>query len=734
MDELEHHFAASCFKRKNMTSKLVLAICLYCAALCAYAEKIKLPLQELSALSKLELRCVSDQQEIQVPLPERWDLKRLVLHLRYTVSTNLIPDSSQLVVKMRGEPIAQTRLNPMAPDVKVGIEIPTRLLSPGYNSLIFQVAQHFSKNQCESPCAPDLWTNISLQDSYLDMEFEWKAVPTALSSLSSFVFDPRLLPQGKVNLVTEDVSAKSATMAGIVASGIARRFDYRRVEFTSSRTLLPGVDNVLIGSRAFATKILGAGTIKHVTGGYLKALPMKAADGGLDPTRALLVVTGETDLAIKIAAITFANISFKFPGSDDLEAFSFKMPEVEQYSGRETIRSDQVYSFKTLDFPTQSFVGLNPGPRSINFRLPPDFSIRPNQYAKLAMNFSYGAGLKVGSSFNIGVNGRGVRAVLLDSPSGNFIDNYKLEIPTYVFKPGTNTLTFTGHLNLTGQLCDLINPDSLFLTIYENSSISFPPMPHFVEMPKIELLMFSGYPLTRWPDGHEAKVWLTERNDKVLAAALNLVGVITQRNGFPLFELEFTYEQPTDAVELLVVGSVKSIPNTLWKAAPLKLLEDGVTVPYPVVRGWNAEFVKPASSKQKSLLGPNKGLLMQFQSPWSSGRTVTLLTGSGPDDIAFASAALLTPGAQSQSKGDLVLIEPGTPDPNKFGEPDPRINAMVAGTPYATGQKGSYSAIESFFYTNAIAYYVAGALAIIVLGASIYFGLMAWRRKRKASV
>ena len=716
-----------------MTKKLIFSVCLYLSALLTHADTIKLPLQELTALAALELRCVSDQREIQVPLPERWELKRLVLHLRYTVSTNLIPDSSQLVIKMRGEPIAQTRLNPMAPDVKVGIEIPTRLLTPGYNSLIFQVAQHFSKNQCESPCAPDLWTNISLQDSYLDMEFDWKPVPTALSSLASFVFDPRLLPQGKVHIVTEDLSAKNATLAGIVASGIARRYDYRRVEFTSSRLLRPGVDNILIGSRTFATKVLGAGAVRPVTGGYLKAMSMKAANGGVDPTRALLVVTGETDLAIKIAAITFANISFKFPGSDDLEAFSFKMPEVEQYSGRETIRSDQTYSFKTLDFPTQSFVGLNPGPRSINFRLPPDFSIRPNQYAKLAMNFSYGAGLKAGSSFNIGINGRGVRAVLLDSPSGNFIDNYKLEIPTYVFKSGSNTLTLTGHLNLTGQVCDLINPDNLFLTIYENSTISFPPMPHFVEMPKLELMMLSGYPLTRWPDGHEAKVWLTERNDKVLAAALNLVGVITQRNGFPLFELEYTYEQPTDAVELLVVGSVQSIPPVLWKAAPLKILDDGVVVPYPVVRGWNAEFVKPASSKQKSFLGQDKGLLTQFESPWHSGRTITLLTGNGPDDIAFAGTALLTAGAQNQSKGDLVLIEPGTPDANKFGEPDPKINAMLAGTPYATGQRGSYSAVESFFYTNAIAYYVAGALAIIVLGVSMYFGLMAWRRKRKAA-
>ena len=688
----------------------------------APAETIKLPLQQLTALAALELRCVSDQREIQVPLPERWDLKRLVLHLRYTVSTNLLPESSQLVIKMRGQPVAQARLNPLAPEVRLGIDIPPKLLVPGYNSLAFQVAQHASKNQCEAPCSPDLWTNVSLVESYLEMEFDWKAVPPALASLSSFVFDPRLLPAGEVHLVTEDESAFSATLAGIVASGIARRFDYRRVGFTVSRVPRPGVDNVLIGKRTFAAKVLGEDVVRRTKGGYLKVLPMKTASGEKDPTRAMLVVTGESDAAVKIAAITFTNISFKFPGSDELEAFEFKLPEVQQYSGRETIKTDLEYTLKTLDFPTQSFVGNNPGSRGITFRLPPDFHIRPNQYAKLALNFSYGAGLKNDSSFNIGVNGKGVRAVALDSASGSFIDSYKVDIPTYVFQPGSNTISFTGHLHAGGQVCDVAQPDNLFLTVYGNSTLSFPPMPHFVEMPKLELFMHSGFPLTRWPDGHEAFIWLTEKDDRVLAAALNLVGVATQRNGFPLFEMEFTYERPATEGEVLVFGRVSTVPAELRQAAPLKILDDSVVVPYPVVRGWNTEFVASASSKQKSALGPGRALLMQFQSPWYSGRTVTMLTAARAEDLVEASQALLTAAVQGKATGDVVLIEPG--------DPEPQVSAMVAGSPYATGKRGSYSTLESFLYTRPVAYYAVSAVALLLLGIGLFFALRRWHAKR----
>jgi len=695
-------------------------------ALGSQAATMTLPFEQLTSLSKIELRCLSDRREIQVPLPERWTLRKATVHLRYTVSANLVPESSSLTVKVRGEPIVQARLNPQAPEVKLGVEIPTVLLEPGYNPVTFEVAQHASKSQCESPCSPDLWTSINLRESYVEMEYDLKPLPRELSALSTHVFDPRLMPAGDVHIVIPDNSVGSASLAGIVASGVARRFDYRRVAFTVSKSLRPGVDNVVVGKRSFIQLVPGAKAVdlsKPIKGGYLKLLPMIAADGSADPAHALLLLSGEDDAATKLAAITFSNISFRFPGTDELNAFDFALPQVSQYSGRETIATDTAYTLRTLDFPTQSWVGLNPGERSITFRLPPDFHIRPNQHAKLLMNFSYGVGLKNDSSFNISVNGRGVRAVRLDSASGTFIENYELNIPTYVFRPGSNTIAFAAHLNSGGQVCDLLQPDGLFFTLYENSSITFPPMPHFVEMPKIELFMHSGFPMTRWPDGHEAYVWLADKDEKTLAAALNIVGLTTQRNGFPLFGLEFTYTRPTEPGEMLVIGPIPAIERDIRAAAPLKLLEDGVTVPYPVVRGWNTEATA-ATSRQQSALGAGRGLLMQFQSPYQTGRSVVMLTASTAEDVLATSRMLLTGAVQSQSKGDLVLIEPG--------DKEPKVTAIEAGEHYATGKKGTYSPIESFLYTRPMAYYGVIGAALLLFAGALFFVLRRWRAKRRA--
>ena len=312
----------------------------------------------------------------------------------------------------------------------------------------------------------------------------------------------------------------------------------------------------------------------------------------------------------------------------------------------------------------------------------------------------------------------------LDSPTGTFIENYELNIPTYVFQPGSNTISFAAHLNSGGQVCDLLQPDGMFFTLYENSSIKFPPMPHFVELPKLELFMHSGFPVTRWPDGHEAYVWLADKDERTLAAALNLVGLATQRNGFPLFGLTFTYDRPAAAGELLVVGVAPAVAREIRSAAPLKLLEEGVTVPYPVVRGWNTESVS-ATSRQQSALGAGRGLLMQFQSPFEAGRSVVMLTASGADDLLATSRLLLTGQVQSQSRGDLVLIE--------AGDPEPRVTSMDAGQRYATGKKGSYSAVESFLYTRPAIYYTVIALVLLALSASLFFVLKRWRKKRRAA-
>lgn len=280
-----------------MKKIILFLIAACCCISTASAEVYKVPLYKLAPAASVDLRCTQSQYEIAVPIPERWNVTRAVLTLDYVNSASMIGDRSQMIVMMNNRPLTQIRLDRKKPAGRIQIPVPGSLLRPGYNPLTIQAVQHYAA-ECEQVCAPNLWTTLNLYDSVLELEYQWKPVPLRLSALADFLFDPRLMPQGSVHLITTELSSDSATMAAIAASGIARKFDYRKTLFTASRELEPGVDNILIADKQYVESFLSQrGVTATVKGPYLKILPLPLLTGGNDPGHALLIVSGSNAAA-----------------------------------------------------------------------------------------------------------------------------------------------------------------------------------------------------------------------------------------------------------------------------------------------------------------------------------------------------------------------------------------------------------------------------------------------------
>ena len=729
--------------------------CIACLLYClpAMGREIHIPLRDISSNPIMTLKCIGDEQGISIPIADRWDVKKVTLNLHYVSSINLIGDISQLVIKINGAAIAQTKLNPMTPDRMFKVDVPVQYLKAGYNSLDFQVAQHFMTRECERPCSPDLWTSINMNDSYIDVEYESNPVPLKLSAIAEFLFDPKTYPDAHVNIITEDQSAENLTIAAIVSSGISRRYDYRKVIFSVSQQIKPGMDNVVVGRRAFMQEFLAPFSLVlgSMEGGYLKIFPLPVegghegtheifplpavdgsngvrevfplpAKGSYDVTHALLAVSGETFDHVKIAAETMANISFAYPGSQELNAFEFEMPKVTEYGGRAVILADKTYDFKTLDFPTTTFQGINAGPRKLSFRLPADFLIQQNLTAKLVLNFAYGAGMREDSAMNVIVNGKAVRAVGLNKKSGDFLQNYGIDIPAYLFKPGSNVISFGMELHPDLKECDLALMGNLFLTMFENSTLTFPDMPHFVEMPRLELFMLNGFPFTRWPDGYESMIYLTDVSAESMSAAMNMVGLITQKIGFPLLGIQIGLASPKNwKGDLIVIGSPKLLPPELKEKSPLRTSKTS-WVPYPVIQGWEGES-SLSFSRQISSLGEGRGLLMQFESPYFTGRTAMVLVADNNRDLLHLSEAMLDPVVQGGIIGDLVLIE--------MTQPKPKVTSLQVAAKYITGKGGDMSAMKSFLNTHIYVYYILLGVLILGFTYTIYVLLKRYRATRK---
>lgn len=662
--------------------RLILSLLFLLLPLSTLAVTAELKLHEFLPFPSLELRCVADEQAMEIPIPERWKINGARLRLHYKVSNALISRISNMVVKLNGRPVAQTRLMPVAEDEPFEVTLPPELFEAGYNKLAFSVSQHYTEKECEQPCASSLWTSIKLQSSTLLLNYEMRPVPLQLGSIASFTFDPKLFVKNSVHLAFQTADEQQASLAATVASGVARRFDYRKVTFTVGDTLKPGKDNIIVGTEAFVRQLLGekAPAFGADKGGYLKILRMPAiADAPADDRHALIIASGATVDEVKLAVETLATLSIAYPGSDELKATGFNLPDVTSYSGRSIISADKVYDFDTLGLPTRTMAGMNPQALRINFRLPADFLVKQNRTVEMALNFAYGAGMRNDSALNVIVNDIAVRAIPLQNTEGGFFENYKLEIPTYVFRAGDNNITLQPELHITAKECDLLQPGNLFLTIYGNSTFRFPFMPHFVEMPRLELFMLNGFPFTRWPDGFEGTIYLARPTIDSLAAAMNVVGLMTQRNGFPLVSLSLTYKPPTAAAgELIVLGDIFSLPPELAAASPLKVGKTS-TVPYPIVRNWQNES-SFAFSDQLSRMGEQRGLLMEFESPQQPGRSVLLLAAQEQRDLVRLSEHLLEPQVQGQINGALALIE--------FSGAMPKVTSFSVGKTYTTGKQG----------------------------------------------
>ena len=728
----------------------------------AGAVTIKIPLHEIAPVGITDLKCSEANFNIKLPIPERWRVKTGFIDFGYVNSSALLPRNSRLVLKLNGYPLAQIELNPLAPEGKARVRLPGELLDAGYNDLTFYVTQHYTMD-CETPCAPELWTTLSLDKAFIELEYDLKPVPLKLSAISDFLFDPKMFPFGKVNIVSEHESAESISLASIVASGIALRFDYRNVDYSISDRIMPGVDNVIIGRKEFVESLLGDGDVT-INGPYIQISRIPANQGeavsdnhkgeqspeGANPgekdTSALIIVSGNNFEEMKLAATSIAVLSFPFPDTDRMTIKKVLLPEVTQYSGKSILDPGTSYTFKTLGFSDASFRGFSPAPKNLSLRLPADLLLEQNQFADLYLHLAYGAGMRADSVLNIRLNDELVSVIPLNNPNGAVFSDYKISIPSYLFGSGDNVIGFEPVLtpSATGR-CELIQVNNLFLTIFDDSTFIFPSLPHWIALPKIELFFQNGFPFTRWPDGRETSIYIASPDDKTVSSALNLVGIMSQKIGYPQLRLNIALDNPQEwKGDIIVVGDIGNLPSDISSKAPLKY-GPMVTAPYPVVqnmkltgsvRAWDrvknylsgsseqnpVPDVETAYIDQTGGLSNDQGALMEFESPYRTGRSLLLVTASSGNDLLELSRALGSTSVQGESQGNLILIN--------FADGEYKVMAQNVGDSYYTGKLSTANIIKSFFNASRLAYFALLAIALLALTFSISYILKRNRSRR----
>lgn len=509
---------------------------------------------------------------LKIPLSPRERLKSARLKLHTANSTALIRSRSALSVRLGGEVIAQFELDPQDSVRDREIDLPVRLLKPGYNNLDIEVVQHYTYD-CEDPASPELWTEIHPQHSSVTMEFEgWRSNVQPRLTQMGIAFDQRAWLRRPLAFAaaTDRVSELQLAAAALVAQGVGLRVAPRVPEFQvhSAATAvadkdqggrLPGLnpalargkDVVLVGLRSELSRLVDASLHKDMAQGPFVGL--YGADGG---QAAVLVVSGNTDAELMQAARAVAQPNFKF---SDQPSEVIKVSQA--FEPAPIAQPLAEASFAQFGFRTQGVRGARVQPIKLEFRAPGDWGAQKGDLARVKLHFSYGAGLQQDSSMVVKLNGQFVVAVALNEAQGAEFQSYELRLPAQAIRPGYNTLVFEPVFRGHKDRCDMFRDEGMVLTLYEDSTLELPVATVAPVAPDLRRLA-QGL----WPYDSKLPLFLSERDTPTAAAALSLASFWAQRNRAPL-DVALSFSPMSG--HMLAVGPQSGMPEFMGKALPL---------------------------------------------------------------------------------------------------------------------------------------------------------------------
>lgn len=648
---------------------------------------------------------------------------RAQLHLSYVNSASLLPERSKLSVRLNDHVLAQVTLQPRSPEGAIDLNIPARLLLNKYNDLELNVTQNYTL-ECSDPGAPELWTNVELNDSYIEIEYALKQVPLRLSSVANMLFDPKMFGPNTVNVVLESRTPELMRLAAVAASGVALRFEYRPVQFTVSGELLKGSDNIVIGSPRFLSGIM-AGSGASEPSAHLAILHMPG-----DREHALIYIGGDKYEAMLKNAQAFSTLSYPLPDAGYARIKDVVLPAVSQYQGKNVTSQNTSYTFKDLGLTTKTFHGINPGSIALTFRLPADAMVKENDNTALSIHLVYSAGLRSDSALNMYLNGKFAGSIPLNDEKGSRYQGYSIQIPGALLKAGYNNLSFNPVLSpLKSGECIYLQTDNLIVTLYDDSEVKIPTIQHWIEMPSLSAFMTDGFPFTKWPDWRDTTVLLTDKAAETAASALNLVSMISQKSGVQPFGINFSYELGAGIEnDIVVIGPLNTVPEKILQGSPLSS-----ALRYP----WeghlrnisdNDTTVKSDASDRTVRIGTRmvieegRLLLSEFESPFESERSVLLLTANSGRSLLQGAFVLWEPVVQSGFTQDMLLVD--------LGPADPKVYTQEAGKKYYTGKVRGINKLNYFMHKYFHASIAALIISIILLAWIIYALLKRYRKKR----
>ncbi len=647
--------------------------------------------------NSLRLQGVYAERRLGFNRPTSWKVKTAQALIRYQNSPDLLPDRSNLTIRVNGTSIGSVPLQQKKSEIgEVLVDIPVELIQD-YNEIVL-VAQQNNDKACSNPADPALWTEI-LPDSKLILGYQTQSVPLAFENFPYPFFDRLALdPSSMVYAQPKQVDKTWLTAASRFQAGMGRQAAYRplktRVLSLSSAKetakLAWNESLVVLGTPASQPLLeslklpfkLNKGQVLDGKGkllpGDVGVLMLTTTNDGKTP---VLVATGNGDEGVlKAVQLLQTQDSAAIGSGQGILVESVSTPTApaprdwpQHLPQTDEFRLSNLKQANGEAFQDTTVRTSATPPIEIDFRaLPDDHFLRGNT---MQLEYSYGPQLDPRrSTVEVTLDDVAIAGKRLTKPQGATREKLNVTLPENLIKPDSKLrISFQLSPNGGGD-CGIMADRQLWATLHSDTRFDLK-REQSVDLPNLKLLQV-GYPFAApqdlsattlvVPDDPSAGTLLTllemsERLGRLSASqAIEIEAV-------PVADLSETAKQEDN---LIAIGPRDRFPLqealsggtlALGPASSRQIKADSTPDP----------ATNPATNPgtQIQTLADRQGIIKQILSPWNRDRVVLALAAQGETGLNTLQQFLENDIWFFQLDGDTVLISANAENPLPY---DPR--------------------------------------------------------------
>lgn len=490
-----------------------------------------------------------------------------------------------------------------------------------------------------------------------------------------------VLPEPLVILVPDAPTTKELQAAMTVAAAVGRMTQNQQVFSLASVSSLSQIQKenahfIMVGRAAslplLSEVIFPAKNRAGQTDGVINMAlsPWNAA-------RSVIYIGGQEDEGVLKAAQAFSSGALRTGRYPSLSVVSSIQDAVES----KKVEEDR--TLESLGYTTQLISGVGYGQLEYEFILPLGKTPLDESFFNLVFTnsalFDFDA-----SSAIVLVNDKPLGSVRFSAETANQLNNLSISIPSYVLRPGRNTLTIQAEF-IPLDYCSTLNDKGLWVSINQDSLLHIPlvdadnalkafsydlgvyPVP-FSNNPSLADVgfVFPKSDILSWEIGAKVAADLGQ----------SAIGSIITPS---VFYADVPLDEALLDQHFIIIGQASKLPilYELQESMPA-YFEPGSDL--AVEKGTLINFNLPE--------GIDLGYLEVFGSPWSPEYGMMTILGSSPLGLSWAENAILDPALKKELHGDYAVVQE-----RKIYAVDTKASGLGAQNLSATAVPGSLPTI-----------------------------------------